>query len=93
MTRSAIHWALLAPPFGTKSDAVVSSTNLQRCGELISRSVIIKTNTQWPNLVPCGTPDGTEPHSEKQPSVNLILCDRSERKSETQLAILSGISN
>ena len=24
-------------------------------------------------IFPCGTPDGTEPNSEKQPSVNLIL--------------------
>ena len=81
------------PPFGMNSDAVVLSTNFQRCGELISRSLIIETNSQRPNLVPCGTLDGTEPHSEKQPSVNLILCDRPDRKSETQLTTLRGISN
>ena len=34
ITWSAIHWALLALPLGMNFDAVVSSTNCQRCGAL-----------------------------------------------------------
>ncbi len=38
-------------------------------------------NSHGPNFFPWGTPEGTEPHSEKHPSASLIRCKRSDKKS------------
>ena len=88
-----IPWALLAFPFWITSEAVVSSTNIQKSGDLISKSLIIITNNHGPNLVPCGATEGTGPHSEKQPSANLMRWNLSERKSIIQFTTLQDISN
>ena len=61
----------------------VSSTNVHNNGEWKVRSFIIRINNHGPNLVPCGTPDGTGPHLEKQPAANLIRCERSDRKANS----------
>ena len=45
-------------------------------------------NNQGPNLVPCGTPAGTEPHSEKQSLLNFTLCVRSVKKFKIKPVIL-----
>ena len=93
ITWSAIFWALLTLSLGTISDVVVSSTYFQTYGSPISKSLIIIINNQGPSLVPCGTPEGTDPHSEKQPSTNLILWNLSVRTSIIQLMALRGRSN
>ena len=49
--------------------------------------------SQGPCLVPCGTPDGTVPHSDTQPSESLILCERADRKSIIQLMTLEAMSS
>ena len=71
----------------------MSSTNIQKSGYLISKSLIIKTNNHGPSLVPCGTPEGTGPHSEKQPLANLMHWNLSERKSMIQFTTLQGMSS
>ena len=71
----------------------MSSTNIHISGDLISKSLIIKTNNHGPSLVPCGTPKGTGPHSEKQPSANLMRWNLSERKSMIQFTTLRGMSS
>ena len=50
----------------------MSSKNIYISGDLISKSLIIKTNNHGPSLVPRGTPEGTGPHSEKQPFVTFF---------------------
>ena len=50
---------------GTISATVVSSTYFQACALETLRSLIIKINSLGPSLVPCETPAGTGPHSEK----------------------------
>ena len=54
----------LALPFGTVSEAVMSSTNFHIGESLIFKPLIINKKSQGTNLVPCGTPRGTWPHSE-----------------------------
>ena len=71
----------------------MSSTNIQVSGDLISKSLINKTNNHRPSLVPCGTPEGTGPHSEKQPLANLMHWNLSERKSMIQFTTLQGMSS
>ena len=90
---SAIYWALLALPLITTSDAVVSSTyfHIWSITLSIARSLMRTRNNHGPNFVACGTPDGTEPHSEYRPSESLILWKISEIKSFIQLIILVGI--
>jgi hypothetical protein len=70
---------------------VKSSTNLawSICGGL--RPLIIMTNHHGPSLVPCGTPAGTLPHSEKQSFAILTRCFLSLRKSIIQLRVVVGI--
>ena len=51
-----ILYALLVFPFGTTSDAEVSSTNLHKCGVFISKSIILYTKSHGPNLVPLRYP-------------------------------------
>jgi hypothetical protein len=70
---------------------VVSSTNFQLLTSWIFRSLIISRNSHGPNLVPCGTPEGTSPHSEKQSCESLTRCLRFVKKSATQRAMLRGI--
>ena len=71
----------------------MSSTNIHISGDLISKSFIIKTNNHRPSLVPCGTPEGTGPHLEKQPSANLMHWNILERKSMIQFTTLRGMSS
>ena len=74
------------------SDTVVSSTYFHMSKILGTvKSLIIKRKSQGPNFVPCGTPDGTVPHSETQSFPSLTLWDLPERKSITQLITLLGI--
>ena len=61
----------------------VSSTNVHNNGEWKVRSFIIRINNHGPDLVPCGTPDGTGPHLEKQPPANFIRCERSDKRSNS----------
>ena len=71
----------------------MSSTNIHVSGDLISKSLIIKTTNHRPSLVPCGTPEGTGPHLEKQPSANLMRWNLLVRKSMIQFTTLQGMSN
>ena len=64
---------------------MVSSTYFHCCA-FVSRSLIIRTNNHGPSLVPCGTPAGTGPHSEKHSDVNLIRWDLSDKKKEGKKA-------
>ena len=90
-TSSTISCAWLIVPLGMVSDTVVSSTYFHKEAFLIFRSFIIITNSQGPNLVPWGTPEGTESHSEKHPALyKLIRCWRFDKKSMTQLIMLTG---
>ena len=75
------------------SDVVVSSTNILREAFLIVRSLIIIKKSHGPSLVPCGTPEGTESHSETHPSQSLILCEWSDKKSIIQLMTLGAMSS
>ena len=92
LCNQVILWALLTSPLWMISKAVVSSTNFHQKGEWIVRSFIIRINNHGPNLLPCGTPDGTEPHSAKQPLANFILCELFDKKSIIQLTMLQGMS-
>ena len=64
-------WILLFPSLGTASAIVVSSTNFQRSNLSAFMSSIITRNSHGPSFVPCGTPAGTEPLSEKQSWLSL----------------------
>ena len=64
----------LSPPFTTTSDTVVSSTYFHCCA-FVLRSLIIRTNSHGPSLVPCGTHAGTGPNLEKHSDANLIRWD------------------
>ena len=86
ITLLAIVYTWLTPPFTTTSDTVVSSTYFHCCA-FVSRSLIIGTNNHGLSLVPCGTPAGTGPHSEKHSDVNLIRWSLSDKKSIIQLII------
>ena len=57
---------LLSRSLLTVSETVVSSTYFHRSDPGMSRSLIIIANSHGPSFVPCGTPAGTAPHSEKQ---------------------------
>ena len=78
ITLLAIACTWLSPPFTTTSDTVVSSTYFHCCA-FVSRS-LIRTNNHGPNLVPCGTPAWTGPHSEKHSDANLIRWNLSDKK-------------
>ena len=65
----------------------VSSTYFQACALETLKSLIIKMNSQGPSLVPCGTPAGTGPHSEKQSADNFTRCCLCVKKSATQQAM------
>ena len=80
-TSFTIPRASLRCPFFITSDVVVSSTYFQIKALLTGRSFIMIKKSQGPSLVPCGTPEGTEPHSDTQPSESLILCEPADRKS------------
>ena len=54
---------------------MVSSTYFQIEALLTIRSFIMIKKSQGPSLVPCGTPEGTVPHSDTQPSECFILCE------------------
>ena len=71
----------------------MSSTNIHISGDLISKSLIIKTNNHRPSLVPCGTPEGTGPQLEKQPLANLMRWNLLEKKSMIQFTTLRGMSS
>ena len=64
ITLFAIFWAWLAASWWTISDVVVSSTYFQIPWFSISKSFIIRMKSHGPNFFPCGTPEGTMPHSE-----------------------------
>ena len=78
---STTFWMLLSWTLLTVSETVVSSTYFHRSDPGMSRSLIIIANSHGPSLVPCGTPAGTAPHSEKQSELSFTLCFRSVRKS------------
>ena len=71
---STAFWMLLSWPLLTVSETVVSSTYFHRSDPGMSRSLIIIANSHGPSLVPCGTPAGTAPHSEKQSELSFTLC-------------------
>ena len=73
----------LVKPRGIVWAIVVSSTYFQVSAST-SRSLIINKNNQGPSLVPCGTPAGTRPHSDRKPDDSLTRCFLSHRKSSTQ---------
>ena len=54
---------------------MVSSTYFQIEALVTIRSFIMIKKSQGPCLVPCGTPEGTVPHSDTQPSESFILCE------------------
>ena len=54
---------------------MVSSIYFQIEVLLTVRSFIMIKKSQGPSLVPCGTPEGTVPRSDTQPSESLILCE------------------
>ena len=89
-TWSTASCALLCCPFGTFCDKVVSSTyfHIPKSALGVTRSLIMSKKSQGSNLVPCGTPAGTAPHSDKQSRLSFTLWDRTVRKSKIQLAIL-----
>ena len=74
-TSFIIPWVSLCYPFLITSDNVVSSTYFQIEALLTIRSFIMIKKSQGPCLVPCGTPEGTVPHSDTQPSESFILCE------------------
>ena len=49
----------------------------------------MEVNRHGPSLVPCGTPTGTGPHSEKHSDANLIRWDLSDKESIIQLIMLA----
>ena len=63
---SSLNWAILRVPFGTVSAIDVSSTYFQMGTFGTLRSLIISKKSQGPRLFPWGTPEGTDPQSEKQ---------------------------
>ena len=73
----------LTPSFGITSASVVSLTYFHVCASEGRRS-LIRTNYQGPSLVPWDTPDGTGPHSEKQPWEIFTRWLLSMRRSITQ---------
>ena len=79
--------------FFITSDVVVSSTYFQIEALLTVRSFIMIKKSEGPSLVPCGTPEGTVPHSDRQPSESLILCERADRKSIIQLMTPGAMSS
>ena len=92
---SAILCEILAFPLMTTSEVVVSSTYFHISAFtplLASRSLISTRNNHGPNFVPCGTPDGTDSHSEKQPFASLIRWERPDKKSKIQFIICLGMS-
>ena len=89
---STAFWMLLSRPLLTVSETVVSSTYFHRSDPVMSRSLIIIANSHGPSLVPCGTPAGTAPHSEKQSELSFTLCFRSVRKSVIHDKTASGMS-
>ena len=89
---STAFWMLLSWPLLTVSETVVSSTYFHRSDPGMSRSLIIIANSHGPSLVPCGTPAGTAPHSEKQSELSFTLCFRSVRKSVIHDKTASGMS-
>jgi hypothetical protein len=78
-------------PLRTTSAAVVSSTNFHFETSRMSRSFIIRMNSQGPSLVPWGIPEGTSPHSERQSLDNFTLCFRSIKKSIVQRVTAHGM--
>ena len=84
----SLHQTLLF--LGTTSVNVVSSTYFHKCPSDGLRSLIIRRNNHGPNFVPCGTPDGTAPHSEKQSLDSLTRCSLFDKKSHTQRTTLRG---
>ena len=64
ITWSVIRWALQTSPLWTIFEAVYHQ-QMSITMEWKVRSFIIRINNHGPNLVPCGTPDGTGPHLEK----------------------------
>ena len=85
-------WMLLSWPLLTVSETLVSSTYFHGSDPGMSRSLIIIANSHGPSLVPCGTPAGTAPHSEKQSELSFTLCFRSVRKSVIHDKTASGMS-
>ena len=81
----------LVKPRGVVWAIVVSSTYFQVSAST-SRSLIINKNNQGPSLVPCFTPAGTRPHSDRQSDDSLTRCFLSDRKSSTQTRTLRGMS-
>ena len=57
---------------------------------VVDRSSIIITKSQGPSFVPCGTPDGMEPHSEKQSWLSFTLCLLHDKKSVIQVMMELG---
>ena len=72
---------------------MVSSTYFQIEALLTVRSFIMIKKSEGPSLVPCGTPEGTVPHSDRQPSESLILCEGADRKSIIQLMTPGAMSS
>ena len=85
-------WALLMDPLGTVSAIHVSSTYLQMETFGTLRSLIISKKSQGPSLVPWGTPEGTDPQSEKQVLESFTRWFRSVEKSVTQFFTQQRIS-
>ena len=91
-TDAAAAWALLRAPLCTVSAIDVSSTYFQVGTFGTLRSLIISKKSQGPSLVPWGTPEGTDPQSEKQVLESFTRWFRSVRKSVTQFLTQQGIS-
>ena len=72
-TSSAMVCELLCSPLAIISEAVVPSTYFLRKALFRIKSLIIIRNNYCPNLVPSGTPEGTEHHSETLHSESGIL--------------------
>ena len=89
---STAFWMLLSWPLLAVSETVVSSTYFHRSDPGMSRSLIIIASSHGPSLVPCGTPAGTAPHSEKQSELSFTLCFRLVRKSVIHDKTASGMS-
>ena len=81
--RSVMEYACaLFHSFG-QPDIVVSSTYFHILQfPVVDRSSIIITKSQGPSFVPCGTPDGMEPHSEKQSRLIFTLPSTRQKVSD-----------
>ena len=85
-------WALLRDPLGTVSAIDVSSTYFQMGTFGTLTSLIISKKSQGPSLVIWGTPEGTDPQSEKQVLESFTRWFRSVRKSVNQFLTQMGKS-